>query len=77
MGLFQSVDGKLIFLTAEHLHPLAVFVRQVEGVAHDGEGNLLDRQQLQQRPEIRMQDRVSAGDIEIRQTAIHGTETAS
>ena len=74
MSLLQPVDGKLIFLTAQHFHPLAVFVRQVEGVAHDGEGNPFDRQQLQQRPEIRVQDGVAAGNIEIRHTAIHFTE---
>ena len=30
-------------------------------IAHDGEGNLLDCQQFQQRPEIRMEDRIAAG----------------
>ena len=65
MRLLQSVNGKLILLTTQQLHALAHFIRQMEGVPHHGEGVLLNGQQLQQWPEIRMEDRVATGDIEI------------
>ena len=48
VGLPQAVQGELVFPAAAVLHPAAGLRRQVEGVAHDGEGDVRDAQNLQQ-----------------------------
>ena len=44
---------------------------KVERVAHDGKRDSPFFEQSQQPPEIRVQDRIAASEIEIRQTAVH------
>ena len=70
VGFTQAVNGKLIFFAAVVFQAAADFIRQVEGVAQNGEGDVVFRHQSQQLPEIRVQNGVAAGDVEIRQTVI-------
>ena len=74
MGLPQSIQGKLIFLTAERLQFPADLVIQVKGVSHDCEWDMVFMKQFQQPPEVRMQDRIAAGQIEIRKSAVNFAE---
>jgi hypothetical protein len=71
VGAPQTVNGQLIFLTAAVLQPTAHLIGQVEGIAQNGEGNFLLLHQLQQLPEVGMEDGVSAGEIKIGKTAIY------
>ena len=70
----QTVQRELILLTAERFQLPADLIVQMERVAHDRKGNIMLMKQLQQTPEIRMEDRVSAGQIKIRKSAIYLTE---
>lgn len=46
----------------------------MEGVAHDGERDVPLLHQSQQPPEIRVQDGIAAGDVEVGQAVIHLAE---
>jgi hypothetical protein len=74
MGLPQAIQGKLIFLTAKRLQFPADLVIQVKGVSHDCGRDMVLMKQLQQPPEVRVQDRISAGQIEIRKSAVYFAE---
>ena len=70
MGFTQTVNGKLIFFAAVFFQAAANLVGQVEWIAEDGERNAVLLHQPQQFPEVRVQNRVAAGDVEIRQAVI-------
>ena len=74
MGLPQTVQGKLIFLTAKRFQFPAELVIQVKGVSHDREWYMVFMKQFQQTPEVRVQDRIAAGQIEIRKPAVYFAE---
>ena len=74
MGLTHPVQGKLVFFAAVFLQPAADLVVQVERVAQDGEGNAMLFHKDQQLPEIRVQDGVAAGDVEVGKPVIHPAE---
>ena len=74
VGLAQAVNGQLVLLAAVVLQPLADGIVQVERIAQNREGDAVCFEQLQQLPEIRVQDRVTARDIEIGQTVMHRAE---
>ena len=74
MGLPQTVQGKLILLTAERFQFPADLVIQVKGISHDREWDMVFMKQLQQPPEVRVQDRIAAGQIEIRKSAVNFAE---
>lgn len=74
MSLTHPVQGKLVFFAAVFFQPAADLVVQVERVAQDSEGNAMLFHKGQQLPEIRVQDGVAAGDVEIGQPVIHPAE---
>ena len=65
MRRFKAVDGQLVAAAAEAVHPRARFRRQVEGIAHDREGNLAEGEQLEERPEIGMENRITARQVQV------------
>ena len=69
VGLPQAVQGELVLLTAVLLQPPAHFVVQVEGVAQNGEGDLIFLHQPQQVPKAGVQDGVAPGEVEVGQAA--------
>ena len=74
MSFPHTVQGQLIFLTAVFFQPAADLIVQVEGVAQDGEGNVMLFHESQQLPKIGMQDGIAAGDVEVGQPIIHLAE---
>ena len=70
MRLSEAVQGKLVFLAAVVFQFPAHLVVQMKGIAHDGKRDLVLLEKLQQPPEIRMQDRVAAGQVEIGQPSV-------
>ena len=74
MGFLHAVKGELVFLTPVFFQPPAYFIIQMKGIAKNRKGDILLFQKSQQLPEIRMQDRIAARDIEIRQTTIYLAE---
>ena len=74
MGFPHPIHRKLVFLTAVFLQLPADFIIQMEGISENGEWNMIFFHQLQQFPEIRVQDRVAARDIEIRRLVLNHAE---
>ena len=62
----EPVERELILAAAERLHARADLVGEVEGVAHDAPHESALVQQLGEAPEVRVQDGVAAGDVEVR-----------
>ena len=74
MSLAHPVDGKLVFVAAVFLQPFAHFISQMERIAENCKGNISLPKQRENIPKPAMQDRVTACDVEIRQslhTAAH------
>jgi acyl-CoA synthetase (AMP-forming)/AMP-acid ligase II len=70
----QPIDGQLIFLTAGFLQSAADLIIQMEWISKNSKRNLILFHQSEESPEIRMQDRISSGNIKIGQTFIHLAE---
>ena len=63
MCLSQSIERQLVLTAAKCLHPRTDLISQVEGVAHDGEGDAVRVDEFEEIPEAAVQDRVTARDI--------------
>ena len=74
MRLTQTVERELILLTAKRFQFQTYLIVQVEWVAHDRKGNIVFVEQIEQPPEIRVQDRIASCQIEVRQSAVHLAE---
>ena len=69
VGLAQAVQGQLVLSAAAVFQLAADFRRQMEGVAHQGKGDPGELEDLEQRPELRVQDGVAPCDVEVGQAA--------
>lgn len=74
MSLAETIQGKLVFLTAVPFQFMTYLVIEMKGIAQNGELDTVLVEEGQQSPEIRMKDGVSSGDVKIRGPAIYLAE---
>ena len=74
MGLTEAVQRKLVLFASVPFQFTADLVVQVERISHDRELHAMLMEQIQKSPEIRMQDRIPAGQVKVGRTAEHFAE---
>ena len=64
MGRFQAVNGHLVLSASRFFQFFTGAGCQVKGITHDGKGYAGLMQQLRERPEIGMKERIPSGNAE-------------
>ena len=62
----KPVERELVLYAARVFHPPAHVVGQVEGISHHAESDFLALEEREQVPEVGMENRVAAGEVDVR-----------